>query len=246
MTSSEVWTAEAAERYDEDSAEHFTPDVLGPQVERLVALAGDGPVLELAVGTGRVAVPLHERGVEVHGVELSAPMVAKVHEKVGDAIPVTVGDMASTILPEAGRFSLVYLVFNTLSNLRTQDEQVECFRTAARHLRPGGRFLVELWVPPIQKLGAGGTAVPMALDEQHLVFDTYDLATQACASHHYRVRPDGTVTHGIGHFRYAWPAELDLMARLAGLEPESRSADWHGAPFTAESTSHVSVWRLPG
>jgi SAM-dependent methyltransferase len=186
------------------------------------------------------------RGVPVTGVELSAAMVAQLRRKIGeDELPVVVGDMARTVVPGAGEFALAFLVWNGLSNLRTQAEQVQCFRNAAHHLRPGGRFVVELWVPPIQRLTPGESVVPMSLDPQHLVFDTYDLATQECVSHHYVRQPDGSVRHGAGRFRYAWPGECDLMAQLAGLEPESRSADWRGSPFTADSANHVSVWRKP-
>jgi SAM-dependent methyltransferase len=151
--------------------------------------------------------------------------------------------MATTIVPGAGTFSLVFLVWNSISNLRTQAEQVQCFRNAAHHLRPGGRFVIDLWVPPIQRLPPGGAAVPMSIAEEHLVFDTYDLVTQKCASHHYYRDEDGGVRYGVGHFRYIWPSECDLMAQLAGFELESRSADWKGSPFLATSASHVSVWR---
>ena len=244
MTSSEVWDDATAERYDETSAEMFAPDVLGPAVDFLAGLAGDGPALELAVGTGRVAVALAARGVPVTGIELSPAMVAQLRRKVDeDTLPVVVGDMATTTA--GGGFSLVYLVWNGLSNLRTQDEQVRCFHNAARHLRPGGRFAVELWVPPLRRLPPGQLAAPMTVSDGHLCIDTYDLATQLCTSHHYRSGPDGTTTYGAGHFRYAWPAECDLMARLAGLELETRVADWDASPFTSDSESHVSVWRKP-
>jgi SAM-dependent methyltransferase len=244
MTSSEVWDEETAMRYDDDAVEQYAPEVLGPAVDLLAALAGAGPALELAVGTGRVAVPLAARGVPVTGIELSAPMVAQLRTKVDETeLPVVVGDMATTRVP--GDFSLVYLVWNTISNLRTQAEQVECFRNAARHLRPGGRFVIELWVPPIRRLPPGQSAVPMSTGEGHLVFDTYDLVTQECTSHHYRRDPDGAVHYGVGHFRYLWPSECDLMAQLAGLQLEDRYAGWDRSPFTAESEGHVSVWVKP-
>lgn len=246
MVSSEVWGEDIAARYDADAAGDFASEVLGPIVDKLEQLASGGPVLEFAIGTGRVGVPLLTRGIDVTGIELSEPMVAQLRTKAtAGELPVVVGDMATTVVDGAGGFSLVYLVCNTISNLRTQAEQVECFRNASRHLRSGGRFVVELWVPPIQRLSPGLDAVPMSISDDHLVFDTYDLATQECASHHYYTDPDGSVRHGVGHFRYAWPAELDLMAQLAGLEFESRSADWLGAPFVATSASHVSVWRKP-
>jgi SAM-dependent methyltransferase len=242
VTSSEVWTEQMAARYDADAAEKSAPEVLGPTVDLLARLAGSGPALELAVGTGRVAVPLAARGVPVTGIELSAPMVAQLRRKADErALPVVLGDMATTTV--AGTFTLVYLVWNTLSNLLTQDEQVACFRNAARHLSPGGRFVVELWVPPLRRLPPGQLAAPMDVGDGHLGIDTYDLATQRCTSHHYVREPDGTVRYGSGDFRYAWPAELDLMARLAGLELEDRYADWDGSPFTSDSESHVSVYR---
>lgn len=244
MTSSEVWDAETAAQYDETSAEKFAPEVLGPTVDRLAALAGSGAALEFAIGTGRVAIPLHERGVSVTGVELSVPMVEQLRRKVDEAtIPVVVGDMATARVP--GEFALVYLVWNSISNLRTQPEQVACFRNAARHLVPGGRFVIELWVPPLRRLPPGQDAAPMSVADDHLVFDTYDLVTQQCTSHHYRREPDGSTSYGAGNFRYIWPSECDLMAQLAGLELEDRFADWDGSPFTADSESHVSVWRKP-
>jgi SAM-dependent methyltransferase len=247
VTSSEVWDEETAARYDADSASAFAPEVLDPTLDVLERLAEGGPALELAIGTGRVGVPLAGRGVPVTGIELSEPMVAQLRRKVDDQqVPVVVGDMATTVAPGAGSFSLVYLVFNTISNLRTQDEQVQCFQNAADHLRPGGRFVIDLWVPPIERLTPGQQTVPMSLDEDHLLFDTYDVVTQECASHHYHREDDGRFRYGVGHFRYIWPAECDLMARLAGLEPESRWADWSGSPFVATSESHVSVWHKPG
>jgi SAM-dependent methyltransferase len=244
VTSSDVWDEQTAARYDGDAADHFAPAVLDPTVDLLERLAEGGPALEFAIGTGRVAIPLAARGVPVSGVELSEPMVAQLRRKVDERqVPVLVGDMATTVVPGAGTFSLVFLVWNSISNLRTQAEQVQCFENAAHHLRPGGRFVIDLWVPPIQRLLPGEEAVPMSLGEDHLVFDTYDVVTQGCTSHHYHRDADGSIRYGAGHFRYIWPAECDLMARLAGLELESRSADWIGSPFVATSESHVSVWR---
>jgi SAM-dependent methyltransferase len=244
MTSSEVWDEETAASYDEDSATMFAPEVLGSTVNLLADLAEGGPALELAIGTGRVAVPLVARGVRVTGIELSQPMVDRLRSKVDEAtLPVVVGDMATTVVP--GEFSLVYLVFNTISNLRHQSEQVACFANAARHLSPGGRFVIELWVPPLRRLPPGQLAAPFDVSEGHLGFDTYDLVTQECTSHHYRRHDDGRVTYASGQFRYIWPAECDLMARLAGLELEARYADWDLRPFTSDSDSHVSVWRKP-
>ncbi|WP_392545359.1 class I SAM-dependent DNA methyltransferase [Oryzobacter telluris] len=242
MTSSDLWTAEAAERYDESSTAMFRPEVLDPTVDRLVGLACGGRVLELAVGTGRVAIPLAERGVDVSGIELSQPMVDRLHAKRPD-LPVVVGDMAAATVP--GEFSLVYLVFNTLGNLRTQAEQVACFRNAARHLGPGGRFLVEIGVPSLRRLPPGQTAVPFDVSDGHLGVDTYDLVGQQGTSHHWTREEDGRFRYGVHHYRYVWPEECDLMAQLAGLEPESRWSTWQGDPFTGDSESHVSVWRRP-
>jgi SAM-dependent methyltransferase len=242
VTSSEAWDQETAERYDEESAGRSTPEVLDPTVDLLARLAGPGPALELAIGTGRVAVPLLARGVPVSGIELSTAMVAVLRRKVDEqTLPVVVGDMATSTVP--GAFALVYLVFNSLSNLLTQDEQVACFRNAARHLALGGRFVVELWIPPLRRLPPGQLAAPMDVGEGHLGIDTYDLVTQECTSHHYRREQDGTVRYGSGRFRFAWPAELDLMAQLAGLQLEARYADWDGSPFTSDSESSVSVYR---
>ncbi|MEU2548336.1 class I SAM-dependent methyltransferase [Streptomyces roseolus] len=243
MTSSELWTRATAERYDTEEAEISSPAALGPILDFLAGLAGDGRALEFAIGTGRVGVPLRERGVPVVGIELSEHMAAVLRRKVDeDTLPVTIGDMATTVVP--GGFALVYLVYNTITNLLTQDEQVECFRNAARHLEPGGRFVVELGVPPLRLLPPGQVAVPFDVSERHLGFDTFDLVEQVLVSHHLTLE-DGRYRRDASRHRYAWPAELDLMARLAGLEPERRVADWDGAPFTQDSTKHVSVWRKP-
>ena len=244
MTSSDVWDSDAARRYDDPASPMFSPEVLRPTVDFLADLAGAGRALEFAIGTGRVAVPLLQRGVPVTGIELSEPMVEQLRHKVSEAeLPVTIGDMATTRVP--GHFSLVYLVYNTLGNLRTQDEQVACFANAARHLAPGGHFVIELWVPGIRRLPPGQTAVPFEVSEPHSGFDTYDMATQQGTSHHYHRQDDGTYRYSTTNFRYAWPAECDLMARLAGLEPAGRWADWDRAPFTSDSPSHISVWQRP-
>lgn len=242
MTGSDYWDAETAARYDEDSAFMFEADVLDPAVDFLAGLAGDGPALELAIGTGRVAIPLMDRGVCVTGIELSQPMVDELHEKRAD-IPVVVGDMATSTAP--GKFSLVYLVWNSIGNLRTQAEQVACFRNAAGHLSPGGRFVIELGIPGIRRFPPGQQAVPFHVGRRHIGFDTYDTTTQQGTSHHYTRRPDGTVEYGASNFRYIWPSECDLMAQLAGMHLTSRAADWRGTPFSTDSESHVSVWRKP-
>jgi len=239
----EIWDADVAARYDTPGEGMFAPEVLGPAVDRLVTLAGGGRVLELAIGTGRVAVPLAERGVSVTGIELSAPMVARLREKADEAaIPVVMGDMATARAP--GEYALVYLVFNTISNLLTQDEQVACFRNAARHLEPGGRFVIELWVPDLRRLPPDRDATVEVSEPGYLLVDTYDVLRQHVVSHHVRFDESRQATLGRSPHRYVWPAELDLMGRLAGFELESRHADWSGAEFTATSDSHVSVYRL--
>lgn len=242
MTSSDVWDEETAARYDEDAAAMFAPDVVDPAVRLLAILAGDGPALGFAIGTGRLGIPLMRAGVPVEGIELSPAMAARLRAKVGaEELPVTIGDMATTVVP--GEFSLVFLPWNSLSNLRTQAEQVECFRNAARHLRQGGHFVVELFVPPLRLLVPGQIAVPFDVSETHTGFDTFDVVTQECTSHHYTTDADGTIRYGAGHFRYIWPAECDLMAELAGMSLTARYADWSQSPFTAESPTHVSVWQ---
>jgi SAM-dependent methyltransferase len=244
VTSSELWTKEDAERYDEGEPTMSSPAVLGPTVDFLARLAGDGPALEFAIGTGRVGVPLRERGVPVTGIELSEPMAAALRGKVDEeTLPVVIGDMATTVVP--GSFTLVYLVYNTISNLLTQDEQVECFRNAARHLSPGGRFVIELGVLPLRRMPPGQDAVPFDVSERHLGFDTIDTVSQLLVSHHFTLEADGRYRRGNSRHRYASPAELDLMARIAGLELEQRVADWDGSAFTNDSDKHVSVWRKP-
>jgi len=244
MTTSDLWDEDTAERYDDISAEMFAPEMLDPAVDFLERLAGSGPALEFAIGTGRVAVPLFARGVSMAGIELSQPMVDQLRRKTSaEELPVVTGDMATATV--RGRFSLVYVVWNSIGNLCTQDEQVQCFRNAARHLSPGGRFVVELWVPGIRRFPPGQAAVPFEVSDRHVGFDTYDMVTQQGTSHHYRRLDDGSTRYGYSNFRYIWPAECDLMARLAGLALEQRVADWKGASFTSDSESHVSVWRKP-
>jgi SAM-dependent methyltransferase len=244
MRQEEIWDVETARDYDTPGTGMFAQEVLGPTVDRLVGLADGGRVLELAIGTGRVAVPLSERGVPVVGVELSVPMVDQLRTKVDEeVIPVVVGDMATARAP--GEFSLVYLVFNTISNLLTQAEQVACFRNAARHLRPGGRFVVELWVPELRRLPPGQQATVWHCEPGYIGLDTYDVLRQRVVSHHFRFGEGRQAQVSRSPHRYVWPAELDLMARLAGFDLEARHADWEGAEFTAESSSHVSVYRQP-
>ena len=232
---------EIAARYDDPSDEMFQPAAIEPVVEFLAELAGDGPALELGIGTGRIALPLAQRGVDVHGIDLSSAMVARLREKPGgDGIPVVIGDFATA--RAEGRFSLAYLVFNTINTLTTQDEQVACFENVAAHLEPGGHFVIEVGVPQLQRLPPGETVRPFALTPTHLGFDEYDVAGQGLISHHHEL-VDGVWRAASVPFRYVWPSELDLMARLAGMTLAERWGGWRREPFTSDSTKHVSVWR---
>ena len=232
-----------AARYDESAAEIFDPAVVDPVVELLVELAGSGRALELGIGTGRIALPLAQRGVAVHGIELSKAMVARLRAKPGGAdIGVTIGDFATTTAD--GTFSVAYLVFNTISNLTTQAAQVACFRNVAAHLEPGGCFLIEVVVPDLQRLPPGGTILPLYVSKTRWGFDEYDVASQGLTSHHFEV-VDGRVERVSIPFRYAWPSELDLMAELAGLRLRGRWSGWKREPFTSDSRKHVSVWEKP-
>lgn len=244
VVSSDVWDDDTAAAYETDSADMFRPETIAPAVRLLSDYAGPGPALAFAIGTGRLAIPLARRGIPVTGIDLSPAMVAQLRSKASaEEIPAVIGDVATTVVP--GEFTLVFLPWNSLSNLRTQDEQVECFRNAARHLRGGGHFVVELFVPPLRRLPPGQTAVPFALDDDHLGFDTLDTVSQECCSHHYVRQADGSFRYDVGHFRYAWPSECDLMARMAGMELLARYGDWDRSPFTADSDKHVSIWRKP-
>ncbi|WP_369174158.1 class I SAM-dependent methyltransferase [Streptomyces sp. R28] len=232
-----------ADDYDDSAADMFRPDVVEPAVDLLAGLAGDGPALELGIGTGRIALPLAGRGVPVHGIDMSRAMVDRLRAKPGgDAIGVTIGDFATARVEKT--FSLAYLVFNTLMNLTTQDAQVDCFRNVAAHLAPGGCFVVEVMVPELRKLPAGQSAVPFHISDTRWAFDRYDLATQAMSSNYVTIA-DGRAEHWSIPFRYVWPAELDLMARLAGLRLRDRWENWTREPFTSESGKHVSVWEKP-
>ena len=231
------WTAE---HYDATVADMYLPENLDPAVDFLARLAGARPALELGIGTGRVALTLMARGVRVAGIELSPAMVDQLRTKLGgDAIDVTIGDFASTLVD--AKFGLVYVVFNTINNLTTQDEQVDCFRNVAAHLEPGGCFVIEVGMPNLQRLPPGETVRPFAVTPTHIGFDEYDIATQASASHHlYKL--GGQWREFSIPFRYVWPAELDLMARIAGMTLRERWADWDRTPFTSESPKHISVW----
>ena len=230
-----------AERYDESAADMFDPAVVDPVVDFLAELAGDGAALELGIGTGRIALPLSQRGVHLHGIDLSEAMVAKLRAKPGaERIEVTIGDFATTRV--GGEFSVAYLVFNTIMNLTTQDEQVACFESVAAQLAPGGTFVIEVGVPALRRLPGGETVdVFRFTHPKSFGFDEYDVANQGLVSHHYGVR-DGTFDVWSIPFRYAWPAELDLMARIAGMRLRERWSGWKREPFTSESTKHVSVW----
>jgi SAM-dependent methyltransferase len=218
----------------------FEPAVVDPAVSFLADLAGPGPALELGIGTGRLALPLSQRGVRVHGIDLSPDMIAELRAKPGtDSIDVTIGDFATTRV--GGTFKLAYLVRNTITNLTTQDDQVECFRNVAAHLEPGGCFVIEVYIPELQRLPPGETIRAFTVTPEYLGFEEYDVVTQIAFSHHYWVE-DGQLETFSAPFRYVWPSELDLMARLAGMTLRERWSSWNREPFTSDSTKHVSVW----
>jgi hypothetical protein len=232
-----------AARYDESSADMFEPAVVDPVVDFLARLAGRGAALELGIGTGRIALPLAGRGVRVHGIDLSEAMVARLRAKPGgDRIGVTIGDFATTTVD--GRFSVVYLVFNTIMNLTSQDQQVACFQNVAAQLEPGGCFVIEVMVPALQRLPPGETVRAFHVSATSLGFDEYDVGSQGLISHHYEVVDGGLEVFSVP-FRYVWPSELDLMARLAGMTLRERWGGWQGEPFTGDSARHVSVWQKP-
>jgi SAM-dependent methyltransferase len=232
-----------AAKYDDDESARFDPGEIGRTVDVLADLAGTGRALELGIGTGRIALPLSQRGVQVHGIDMSRAMVATLRAKAGsDVIGVTIGDFATAKVE--GTFSLAYLIFNTIMNLTTQDAQVACFANVAAHLSPGGCFVVEVMVPDLRVLPPGQTAVPFETGPRRWGFDVYDVATQAMSSNY--VTLDGTRAEFTSiPFRYVWPAELDLMARLAGLRLRERWQDWRREPFTSESRQHISIWEKP-
>jgi SAM-dependent methyltransferase len=229
-----------AQRYDASTADLSGPEIVDPIVDFLVDLSVDRTALELGIGTGRIALPLAERGIRVHGIDLSEAMVARLRAKPGaEEIGVTIGDFATTTVD--GRFSVAYLIFNTIMNLTTQDEQVACFQNVAAHLHPGGRFVIEVMVPDLQRLPPGETVRPFTVSPTRLGFDEYDIATQGLISHHYWA-VDGKLEGDSMPFRYVWPEELDLMARLAGMSLRERWSGWKREPFTSESRQHISVW----
>lgn len=232
-----------ATRYDESAAEMFDAAVVDPVVDLLAELAGSGHALELGIGTGRIALPLAQRGVPVHGIELSKAMVARLRAKPGgEDIGVTIGDFATTTVD--GTFSVAYLVFNTIMNLTTQAAQVACFRNVAAHLEPRGCFVIEVGVPGLQRLPPGETTHAFHVSETRWGIDEYDVANQGLTSHHFEIA-DERVERFSAPFRYAWPAELDLMAELAGMRLRERWSGWKREPFTSDSRKHVSVWEKP-
>jgi SAM-dependent methyltransferase len=231
-----------AATYDE-STEGFGPGAVDATVDFLAELADGGRALELGIGTGRIALPLARRGVPVHGIDLSRAMVARLRGKPGgDAIGVTIGDFATAKVD--GMFPVAYLVFNTIMNLTTQAAQVACFRNVAEHLEPGGCFVIEVHVPELRRLPPGQNVVPFHVSPTRWAFDVYDVATQAMSSNYVEV-VDGRGEYSSIPFRYVWPAELDLMAHLAGLRLRERWDGWTREPFTSESRQHVSVWEKP-
>jgi SAM-dependent methyltransferase len=232
-----------AARYDESYPEMFNPEVVDPVVDLLAELAGDGRALEFAIGTGRIALPLAKRGVPVHGIELSNAMASRLLEKPGaEEVGVTIGSYTDATAD--GTFSVVYLVFNTIMNVTSQAEQVATFRNAAAHLESGGCFVIEVMVPDLQRLPPGETARPFNFSKEHVGLDEYDVADQGLRSHHYTL-VDGKYEYLTMPFRYAWPAEFDLMAELAGMTLRDRWSGWKREPFTSESRKHVSVWEKP-
>jgi SAM-dependent methyltransferase len=232
-----------AARYETYWPELFEPAAIDPVVSFLAGLAGDGRVLELGVGTGRLALPLARRGVPVHGIELSEPMVARLRAQPGaDQVGVTIGDIATTTV--GGTFRLAFLVRNTITNLTSQDEQVQCFRTVAAQLESGGCFVIENYIPALQRLPPGETTRVFTATPQHLGFEEYDIAAQIAVSHHHWVIDGQTETFSSPH-RYLWPSELDLMARIAGLTLRERWGSWQREPFTGDSSAHISVWQKP-
>jgi SAM-dependent methyltransferase len=234
---------DVASQYDDSDEPEFDPAVIAQTVAFLADLATNGRALEFGIGTGRIALTLAQRGVDVQGIDLSSAMVARLRAKPGgDRLRVEIGDFSTTTV-EVG-VSLVYLVYNTIENVTTQAGQVATFRNAARHLAPGGAFVIECLMPELRRLPEGAAAVVFDMGERHWGIDEYDVANQGLVSHHFNVR-DGRVEYGAWPFRYVWPAELDLMAELGGLRLRERWGGWNREPFTSDSRKHVSVWEKP-
>lgn len=239
-----TWGPEIAEVYDTVYAEKFAAAVVDPMVEVLVELARGGQVLEFAVGTGRVALPLARRGVSVQGIELSAHMADRLRAKPGaEAVPVTVGDMTTTRVP--GAFTLVYLVANTIMNVTTQEDQLAVFANAAAHLEPGGCFLVEVMVPQLQHVPPGDTARVFRLEDDHVGIETFDDRVEQIAWSHHWIHVEGRLVRHSAPYRYVWPSELQLMAAAAGMRLRERWEDWQRAPFNSDSTGQIAVFERP-
>jgi SAM-dependent methyltransferase len=237
-----TWGPEIAAAYDATSAAMYDPAVLGPTAEVLHELAGDGRALEFAIGTGRVGLALAARGVPVSGIELSPHMAAQLQAKPGaEQVSITIGDMTTTKAP--GSFRLVYLVFNTIMNVSTQEEQVQVFMNAAAHLEPGGCFVLEVGVPRLPLPGDVGRV--FAMDDDHVGIDTLDDPLGQISSSHHWMAVGGRLVRHSGAYRYVWPSELDLMGRIAGLALRNRWAGWNRAPFTGENASQVAVFEKP-
>ena len=240
--STDYFGEDVAARYDETIGRWGDPEVVESAVDFLVELARGGVALELGIGTGRIALPLAARGVRVHGIDLSEAMVARLRAKPGGSeIPVAIGDFATTRVGE--RFTLAYVVFNTILNLTTQEAQVACFENVAAHLEQGGCFVIETDLPALRKLPAGETLHVAEASAEHYCIDEYDIADQGLISHH--VWPAEGRAMSVP-FRYVWPSELDLMARIAGMRPRERWSGWRREPFTSESRTLVGVWENPG
>jgi SAM-dependent methyltransferase len=237
------FTADVAERYDDTSWDMFSPEMIDPVVDFLVERCHGGAALEFGVGTGRIALPLAARGVAVRGIDVSRAMVNELKKKPGSQdIEVAIGDFATTRL--AGSFTVVYLVFNTIMNLTTQSDQAASFANAAAHLEAGGRFVIEVGIPDLRSLPPGQSSVVFRSDETGWGIDEYDVARQGLISHHLRIKDRHVYRFSIP-FRYVWPAELDLMAEMAGMSLTERYEDWSRQLFNSESRRHVSVWQKP-
>jgi SAM-dependent methyltransferase len=238
---SQIWGREVAEAYDSTTAALSDPAVVGPIVDRLVELADGGPVLEFASGTGRIALPLSQRGISVSGIELSPDMTAQLKAKPGaDQVAVTLGDMTTTRVD--GTFSLVYLVYNTIMNVTTLDDQLAVFTNAAAHLAPGGCFVVEVLIPNIRRLPPGERGRVFTLEPDHVGIETFDdMVDQVTWSHHW-MEVDGQLVRHSAPYRYVWPAELELMGRLTGFTLRERWADWGRRPMTSSSYEQIAVF----
>jgi SAM-dependent methyltransferase len=236
-----TWDRDVAEVYDATYKAMFEPSVLDPIVDRLAELAQGGPALEFAAGTGRVTLPLSARGIALHGLELSPHMAEQLRAKPGaDAVGMTVGDMTTTRV--TGTFKLVYVVANSIMNVTTQEDQVAVFANAAAHLGSGGRFVVEVIVPQLRSVPRGEIGRVFTFDADHVGIETFDdLVEQIAWSHHW-MEVEGRLVRHAAPYRYVWPSELDLMARIAGLRLQDRWAGWHHAPFTSDSTTQVAVF----